>query len=280
MPDSNKLPFLLRLLDDASSTVQDAVAREFATYGPDLASELGKLKPPPTEDQVRQVGRIIEAWNRQWLRDIWHTWGSLPNDKERLEAALSLLAEFQYGQAYPYKLPALLDQLAEEYQQAYGEPNLFRLAHYLFQVKPLRGNRDNYYDPRNSNLVYCIEENTGAPISLCCIYALVGYRLGLNIEGLNLPGHFLARASDSRDTYIIDCFDGGRFLSERDIAALDPPIAKSVRQLSQHSPCAYTIIARVLRNLHRAYLRDKREENAMLMVDLLEQVESYIMDEI
>jgi len=279
MSDPNKLPFLLRLLDDDSSTVQDAVAHELASYGPELAGELGKLKPTPTEDQVRKVGRMIEMWNRQWLRSSWHTWASLPNDKDRLESALTQLAEFQYGRAYPYKLPALLDQLAEEYQLAYGEPNLFRLAHYLFQVKPLRGNRDNYYDPRNSNLVYCIEEKTGAPISLCCIYALVGYRLNLNIEGLNLPGHFLARASDTRDIYIIDCFDGGRFLSERDIAALDPPIAQSVRELSQRSPCAHTIVARVLRNLHRAYLKDKREENAMLMVDLLEQVERYILDE-
>ena len=279
MSDPNKLPYLLRLLEDDSTIVQGAVAREFASFGPELADELSKLKPTPTEEQIRKVGKLIESWNRQWLRDHWGSWTLLLNDKEQLEAAHTMLAEFQYGRAYPYKLPLLLDNLAEDYVRAYGEANLFRLAHYLFQVKPMRGNRDNYYDPRNSNLVFCIEEKTGAPISLCCIYTLVGYRLGLDIEGLNLPGHFLARASDSRDIYVIDCFDGGRFLSERDIAALDPPIAESVRKLSLNPPSAFTIMARVLRNLHHAYLKDCREENAMLMIDLLEQVESYVVNE-
>lgn len=187
----------------------------------------------------------------------------------RLEAAHDLIARFQYGNSFPIRLPVLLDQLAAECQEAFREPTAFQLAHYLFQSLPIRGDRQTYYDPRNSNLVCCILERKGIPISLCCIYMLVGHRLGLEIGGLPLPGHFLARVQHGGEQYAVDCFDGGRFLSGHDLAALHRPVADAIRSLLARPADTPSIVERVLHNLYRAYLREHREADAMLMIELL-----------
>src|SRR6266446_7324249 len=56
-----------------------------------------------------------------------------------------------------------------------------------------RGNAEEYYDPKNSLLSDVIETRRGIPISLAMLYVIVGRRANMQIEGVNLPGHFIAR---------------------------------------------------------------------------------------
>ena len=63
----------------------------------------------------------------------------------------------------------------------------------LFDEKGLRGNADDYYDPRNSFLNDVLDRRAGIPISLSAVYMEVGRRAGLVVEGLGLPGHFIVR---------------------------------------------------------------------------------------
>jgi hypothetical protein len=269
MADPEQLPHLLKLIDDPSPLVQEVVGRELAAFGPRLDHELSRLHAPLTEDQLQNVRTTIDQYHRSWLALHWPSWKNEVNHLRQLEGAHDLLARFQYGNAFPVRLPALLDQLAAECRERNPEPTAFQLAHYLFQVLPLRGDRQTYYDPRNSNLVYCILERKGIPISLCCIYMLVGHRLGLEICGLPLPGHFLAAVQHGGQTYAVDCFAGGRFLSDHDLAALHRPIAGAIRHFLAHPADAPAMIQRALHNLHRAYLQQRREADAMLMIDLL-----------
>ncbi|MBI4432913.1 MAG: hypothetical protein HY592_05485 [Candidatus Omnitrophica bacterium] len=43
MPDSKKLPYLIKLMDDESVVVRKAVIKELAAFGPSLDQELSKL---------------------------------------------------------------------------------------------------------------------------------------------------------------------------------------------------------------------------------------------
>lgn len=269
MPNAEQLPHLLKLVDDPSHWIREVVGKELASYGPRLDYELNRLSPEPSEDQRRHVRDVIEQYHRSWLALHWSGWKNEPDEFQQLEAAHDLIARFQYGNAFPIRLPTLLDQLAAEYREACGEASATQLAHYLFRGLPIRGDRQTYYDPRNSNLAACILERKGIPISLCCIYMLVGRRLGLEIAGLPLPGHFLARVTHAGQVYAVDCFDGGRFLSRHDLAALHRPVADSIRRLIERPATTASIMERVLHNLHRAYLRENREADAMLMIELL-----------
>jgi regulator of sirC expression with transglutaminase-like and TPR domain len=208
------------------------------------------------------------------LRQAWPGWFRLKGDKERLETALSLIADFQYGRTYPVKLKALLDHLAEEYQSNFKVRNIFELAHFLFKVKQLRGAKKDYYDPFHSNLVHVIKEKRGIPISLASIYILVGHRLGLNIQGCNFPGHFLARVHSKDKSFLVDCFDGGRFMDEKDLMEAHSASSKIVHDIIQAEPDSITMIGRVLRNLVQAYQYSQDWDNSDFMLELIKSLDN------
>ena len=66
----------------------------------------------------------------------------------------------------------------------------------LFQQAGLQGNRDDYYDPRNSFLNDVLDRCLGIPITLALIYMEVGRRLGFPLFGVGMPGHFLLKNYD------------------------------------------------------------------------------------
>ena len=63
----------------------------------------------------------------------------------------------------------------------------------LFEEQRFTGNSENYSDPRNSFLNEVLDRRTGIPISLAVVYMEVARRAGLQVEGVNFPGHFLVR---------------------------------------------------------------------------------------
>src|SRR5262249_50923919 len=72
-----------------------------------------------------------------------------------------------------------------------------------------RGNTDNYYLPANSYLPIVLHTRLGIPISLCLIYKAVAEQVGLIVEGVNSPGHFLVRVRGPLGWQLIDPFHGG-----------------------------------------------------------------------
>lgn len=259
MPDPKDLPYLLKLLDDESEVVREAVMKELAAFGESLEEELARLPQSPDTSQQSLLRHILEDYRRDWLKGAWLSWLEIEGDNEKLEAAFSLLSDFQNGRMYPDKLKNLLDQLADEYSASNTERNVFELSRFLFKVKALKGAKLDYYNPRNSNLVYVIKEKRGLPISLASIYILVGHRLGLEIEGCDSPGHFLARTVSGDEMFLVDCFNGGRFLPEKDIEAV-----------KERQTDAVTIIARVLRNLINSFDEVDDLVNSRFMMELLE----------
>lgn len=75
------------------------------------------------------------------------------------------------------------------------------------------GNSVSYYCEENSLLPSVIDTRRGIPITLTLLYMLVGARAAVKIEGINLPGHFIARLGD----IFFDPFNGGRILCKCDV---------------------------------------------------------------
>jgi regulator of sirC expression with transglutaminase-like and TPR domain len=274
MADPKNLPHLLRLLDDDSPVVQENVLKELASFGPSLQRELSRLNIPVSDHLQQKMTNLLEEYNSRLLRQSWPRWFDLTRDEEKLESAMSMLAEFYYGQGYPVRLKTLLDQLAEEFRATSKKQDALGLAHFLFKVKRLRGADSDYYNPINSNLLYVIEEKQGIPISLACVYILVGKRLKFDIEGINFPGHFLARAVSGKRSFIVDCYNGGRCLGEQEAVSWNngPPVP--ITDLLPLECDATTIIARVLRNLTNAYQQEGNVNSVELMTELLEMMDS------
>jgi regulator of sirC expression with transglutaminase-like and TPR domain len=118
------------------------------------------------------------------------------------------------------------------------------LCRYLFHDLGFSGNRDNYYDPRNSYLNDVLERRTGLPISLSIVSMAVGTRAGLEIFGVGAPGHFITKAVEGDEEIYFDPFNGGQIL--------EPPANEIA--LFGSIPSGY-LLQRILTNLKGSYQR-------------------------
>jgi len=143
------------------------------------------------------------------------------------------------------------------------------LAHHLFVVEGFAGNRVDYGDPRNSYLDDVLTRRLGIPITLSVVMIEVGRRVGVSVEGVGMPGHFLVRTAGDRGLRYFDPFDHGIELSLEGCAArfadLAPDLAFDVRFLDPVGPRA--IVTRMLANLEQTLLG--REPSAVVWVTRL-----------
>ena len=267
--DPKQLPHLIRLLDDETPEVREAVVAQLALFGEDLPLELVRQGLVMTAEELAFVRVQSAAAARERLRRGWRSWMEKEGDKEQLEAALTLIADYQCGGRRPGALSHLLDALATEFRGMGLHADVRGLSEFLFAQKQLAGAKDDYYNPRNSDLVYVIEKKRGIPISLALVFMLVGHRLGMAIDGCNFPGHFLAMAYERGDPLIIDCYHGGLLIDDSLLARYLDPVTVTVRDLVNLRSDVRSIVGRVLRNLINAYRAAGDQDDLDLMMELL-----------
>ena len=127
----------------------------------------------------------------------------------------------------------------------------------LFVEDEYRGNTEDYFDPRNSYLHEVVARRLGIPISLALLYAAVAARVGLRLDGINTPLHFLLRVTDEEPALFVDPFHMGTTLDRSGCEHLLSELSgQEVRLGFEHfTPCNLsTVVSRMLRNLKRIYL--------------------------
>ena len=163
---------------------------------------------------------------------------------------------------------------------------------YLFKELRFVGNERQYEDPRNSFLNEVLDRRTGIPITLALLYMEVARRAGLHVEGINFPGHFLLRCPARRglsysEDLIIDAFHGGALLSEDACRELlrrhsdgdDEEQAGLESHLLRHATKPQ-ILARMLLNLKRVYVRMHSYPQARDVTELLLAVDPSAINEL
>ena len=155
------------------------------------------------------------------------------------------------------------------------------LNQFLFDDLRFTGNSSRYQDPRNSFLNEVLERRTGIPISLSVVYMEIARRAGLEIEGVNFPGHFLLRCPARTELgysadLIIDAFHGGAILSEDACRVLlrrsEGDDAMLEHHLSGHAT-KRQILARMLVNLKQLYVQMNSFPQALEVTELLLAIE-------
>jgi regulator of sirC expression with transglutaminase-like and TPR domain len=132
------------------------------------------------------------------------------------------------------------------------------LARYLFHEHGFVGNERDYYDPRNSYLNDVLDRRTGLPITLSLIAIAVGTRAGLEVQGVALPGHFIARAVAGDELVLFDPYHEGRRLSAGDCEQLVEGATGESFEATREalaSAAPRVIVQRLLTNLKGVYLR-------------------------
>ena len=143
---------------------------------------------------------------------------------------------------------------------------------YLFEERGFRGNTAEYYDPRNSFLHTVIDRGLGIPITLSVIYMEVGRRVGMPLQGVGMPGHFIMKYAEPGGDIYIDPFNEGRILSRQACEELIQQLfAEPVPfQETFLAPASKKqILARMLMNLKAIYLHTKDYLKALSVVERL-----------
>jgi hypothetical protein len=255
-----QLGHLLSLLDDDSKVVQEALQREFTSMRRELPERLQHLNRPLSADEERHVGNLLEPARRAELDETWMRWRWLENSHTQLEEGIAQISAYMHGwRTQPGDLALRLDALAEEAFRDQGHMDARELSEWMFAVRDgsvrFRGNSKDYYTANNSNLFWVLETGLGNPISLSCLYRLLGQRFGIDILGCNFPGHFLARVEMADRTWLVDCFNRGRFMLASDVAKHHPAANPAMEEVIRQPAATDQILLRMLRNLDEAYER-------------------------
>lgn len=269
-----ELRHLLKLLDDDSPVVREALRAKLIPLRRALPEQLLTLDEPLDSEQERLLNDLLAPACREELEESWLSWRWLTKAEDQLEEALSQLSAFLNGwKSLPEELGHRLDELAENSIKKDSGSDPRKLAEYLFGGRgneaKLRGNSKNYYATANSNLLWVISQGLGNPLSLCSIYILVGKRLGMQINGCNFPGHFLARVEQPDGIWLVDCFNRGRFMIAEDVAKHHPAANPSMEEIIHQQATVETIIARVLRNLDESFDREGNQPQRQIVRKLL-----------
>ena len=192
---------------------------------------------------------------------------SLADDRIDLAHGALLIATAAYPDLDKSSYLERLDQMASRVKldmtaNTKSEDIITKLNTILFEQEKFRGNRENYYDPDNSFLNRVLDRKTGIPITLSLIYIEVAGRLGLDVRGIGLPGHFITALYHASGKIFIDPFNRG------EIRTVDEclEIVRANRGTTVTSDLHWLqpigrkeLLARMLRNLKLIYARQDND---------------------
>jgi regulator of sirC expression with transglutaminase-like and TPR domain len=169
-----------------------------------------------------------------------------------------------------------LDELAAQALRgmpsgASPERRVGRLNAFLFHELGFDGNRDDYYDPRNSFLNEVLDRRVGIPLTLSLVYMEVGRRCGLEVHGVGFPGHFLCKVDLGDGELVVDAFSRGHLLGldeiKKRLTVAAPRVPFDARVLRPARP--KEILVRMLQNLCAVYQKKNDLVRALSAVDRL-----------
>lgn len=153
----------------------------------------------------------------------------------------------------------------------------------LFIQEGLHGNKEDYYNPKNSYLNEVLDKKKGIPITLSIIYIEVAHRIGFPIEGVGIPGHFIAKHVLEDREILIDAFNQGKILTLKDCQELLDPMyggSVSISPSLLQAMGKKAIITRMLYNLKGIYYQKEAYDKALAIVERILMINPQVPSEI
>lgn len=268
---------LVSLLDDTSPAVRRALLARF--------NELGGISVSFLEGIARGSNRIL-ARHASWFMDelkfsdpVGEFRGFIRSLNYELETGALLLARTITPRLEAGDCCRQLDKIAARCRELIVEPSSTRekcrvINRVLFHEWGFHGNVENYTDPRNSFLDQVLERRTGIPISLSIVYLLVAQRIGVELEPVGLPGHFIVGCFVDDLPFFIDAFDRGVFRDAEEI--FDLLRANNITpKASDLAPTPVReVLCRSCRNLVNHYTASGEPTRAKLFSRFVEEFEA------
>ena len=198
-----------------------------AEQGKKLPAGAGTLaalreKAGQLEKQAAQLRQLAQALHQKTVLDeMVKLLGKKEGDIDLIHAAL-LIARLDNDEVDVDAYRAEVDRLARKVQArlkktASEADKLAALERLLFRERGFHGSRGDYYNRSNSYLSEVLDDREGLPITLSVLYIELARRLGVRVEGVGLPGHFVVRhVPKEGKPQLIDVYDDAARMSLAD----------------------------------------------------------------
>lgn len=251
--------------DTAKPEVVDKLAPEGAASLTVLRERARQL-----EQQAAQLRQLALAVHRKRVQnDLAQAVAGNDADVDMLRAAL-LIARLDNDELdvdlYHAEVERMAKKIAAELpKDADEKAKLAALTKFMFADRGFHGSRGDYYHKSNSYLNEVIDDREGLPITLCVLYMELGRRLGVKIEGVGLPGHFMVRFVPAKgEPQLIDVYEGGTTLTRDEAAKRVKSITGGDLKEEHLAPTTKkAIVVRMLYNL-LSLARSERDGDTML----------------
>jgi len=255
------------LLDDSSPAVRTRLLAYFGTREAEAKTFLSAI----ADGKHRAL-----AWHARWFLTelrfndpVAEFRGFIQSLSYELETGALLLARTVLPTTDAGACATELDRLAARCRELIAEPASVRercrvINRVLFHETGFRGNTEHYTDPLNSFLPMVLERRKGIPISLGIVYLLVAQRIGLELEPVGMPGHFLVGCFAEAEPFFIDAFEQGAFRSTSELLRLLRAQGHEAVMLDLAPTPVREVLARCCRNLVNHYTAAGDEARSLL----------------
>lgn len=131
------------------------------------------------------------------------------------------------GDAYINHLKKMISHVAERHAELVSagskdnqETRIAALKHVICDQFGYLGDKDNYDDLRNADMIEVIDRRKGLPIALSILAIECGRAQGWDIKGINFPGHFLIRFDEEGQRILSDPFNQFQIMQAADLRQL------------------------------------------------------------
>lgn len=273
---SSKTIALLQLLEDESPMVRSAVSQALRSLNMDIIQFARERRIPLSDAQHAALDSIFWDRHRQELLQAWEAWLEEEEGPVKLEKALHLLSHLQNGTRPRPSLSMALNELTDRFSLDDGPATPAALARFLFDGLSFTAIPEGSESSDGINVSLVVERRHGLPVSLVCIYILLGHRLGFDITGCNWPGSYYARYREDGVLYLVDFSNHGSVSTMDELLRLQGPSRAAAESVITLDMTSSMLVRRITSKLALYYRREGNARNSMLTVELLRALDRRI----
>lgn len=275
--DEARQEALRGLLDDSSPPVRRALLAHFLQLGSSAMEFLQQVSRGGNRILARHAGWYLEEL--KFADPVAEFRGFIRSLNYELETGALLLSRTVTPGLDAGACCTELDKIAARCAELISEPATARekcrvINRVLFHEWGFHGNVEHYTDPLNSFLDQVLARRTGIPISLSIVYLLVAQRLGLALEPVGLPGHFIVGSFEESPPFFVDPFDKGVFLDPDEIFTLLRANHIAPKDTDLAPTPVREVLCRSCRNLVNHYTTVGDLDHARLFTSFVEEFET------
>ncbi|MCV2886661.1 tetratricopeptide repeat protein [Aestuariibacter sp. AA17] len=155
-----------------------------------------------------------------------------------------------------------------------NEARFRQIVSIFYKKLAFSGDERNFFASKYSLLNEVIDYRTGIPVTLSILFCHIATKLGLEVYGVNFPGHFLVRFQASKERALFLDPLNGTILNWQELEALYFSIIGELDEEEMPEEALYAakteeIVIRLLQNLKAAFIKEEKYSQALATVEML-----------